>query len=397
MTHTGPAGRASLIDRYNLYNDKAPSNKWQENIANAQEKWYNTPELLCLQWIIDDGVASRGHRKNLFTPNVLQVGIGIYPIKRNTSQKIDRVTMFFAMNAPCSKCASFPKKINDQMCWSNFIAGQDSCDPDLIGSAGHNASHMTITSSPTNSGNPVTGPAIQPAKPPGPAPVSSVSGSANKPVPVSSAYGSANKPAPVSSSSGSANKPAPANSGSFTQPNTNKPLEFNSNTNVVVKKCPYDCFNRGKCVNGKCECNTGFTDYDCSKVVRPGVVVTGKACPYNCSNRGKCVEGKCQCNPGFTDYDCSKIDRSKVVVTKTCLNNCWSRGTCFDGKCQCQKGYSGEDCSKMITSAPNGSLISCPKNCSGRGSCVYGTCRCDSRYTGSACEWVYSRPSSSRW
>ena len=71
MSHTGPAGRRSLTDRYKLYNDAASSNSWLENIADAQESWYNTAELLCLQWIIDDGVSSRGHRNNFFSADAL--------------------------------------------------------------------------------------------------------------------------------------------------------------------------------------------------------------------------------------------------------------------------------------------------------------------------------------
>lgn len=96
MTHTGPHGRKSLQDRYNLYNDVASSNKWAENIADAQKNWFGSAELLCLQWIIDDGVPNRGHRTNFFAPDLKHVGIGIYPNYRDTRQKSDRVTMFYA-------------------------------------------------------------------------------------------------------------------------------------------------------------------------------------------------------------------------------------------------------------------------------------------------------------
>ena len=132
MSHTGPAGRNSLTDRYNLYNDAASSNSWLENIADAQQNWYNTPELLCLQWIIDDGVPSRGHRNNILTQDALQVGVGIFPFTTKSGMKADRVTMFHSKNAPCSKCSSFPKEVNDKMCWSNFAAGSNSCDPENL-------------------------------------------------------------------------------------------------------------------------------------------------------------------------------------------------------------------------------------------------------------------------
>lgn len=185
MSHTGPEGRKSLQDRYNLYNDVASSNRWSENIADAQKNWYNTPELLCLQWIIDDGVPNRGHRTNFFNPNTSQVGIGIFP-----KGKDDRVTMFYSQNAPCSKCSSFPKQVNDNMCWSNYAAGQDSCDPELI--------LKSPSTTPVTQPNPQ--PAVQPVPQPAPKPT----------------------------------KPA------VTQPTT------------VVKRCPYDCTNRGTCVDGVC-------------------------------------------------------------------------------------------------------------------------------------------------
>ena len=124
MTHTGPSGRVSMRDRDALYNDLSSgmSNSWSENIANAQANWYNTGELLILQWIIDDGTLDRGHRTNLFTRKQLQVGIGIYPGTSN-GQRVDRVTMVHVENAPCTRCSGFSKQVNDNMCWTNFAAG----------------------------------------------------------------------------------------------------------------------------------------------------------------------------------------------------------------------------------------------------------------------------------
>ena len=34
--------------------------------------------------------------------------------------------------------------------------------------------------------------------------------------------------------------------------------------------------------------------------------ITEKTCPNDCGGNGKCNNGKCECNPGFSGYDCSK-------------------------------------------------------------------------------------------
>ena len=39
-------------------------------------------------------------------------------------------------------------------------------------------------------------------------------------------------------------------------------------TTTIVKRCPYDCFNRGRCFSGVCHCNSPYTGSDCSLVRR---------------------------------------------------------------------------------------------------------------------------------
>uniref|UniRef100_A0AAY4D4E5 Uncharacterized protein n=1 Tax=Denticeps clupeoides TaxID=299321 RepID=A0AAY4D4E5_9TELE len=119
------------------------------------------------------------------------------------------------------------------------------------------------------------------------------------------------------------------------------------------KTCPDNCKNRGRCVNGQCVCNPGFTGTDCST----------STCPDNCNNQGRCINGKCVCEPGFSGPDCS---------TAECPNNCNNWGRCVNGKCVCDVGFSGPDCS----------LKSCPNNCSNRGRCVRGKCVCRRGFTG---------------
>ena len=34
--------------------------------------------------------------------------------------------------------------------------------------------------------------------------------------------------------------------------------------------------------------------------------INGETCPNDCSGNGRCVKGVCQCNAGYTAYDCSE-------------------------------------------------------------------------------------------
>lgn len=125
---------------------------------------------------------------------------------------------------------------------------------------------------------------------------------------------------------------------------------------VWISFSPNDCNDRGKCVNGKCVCDSGFTGDDCSE----------NSCPGNCNNRGRCVDGQCVCNDGFTGADCSE---------KACPNNCSNRGKCVNGKCVCDVGFAGPDCAAK----------GCPNNCNNNGRCVKGRCVCRRGFTGPDC------------
>ena len=77
----------------------------------------------------------------------------------------------------------------------------------------------------------------------------------------------------------------------------------------VSKECPESCNGNGKCENGKCICNPGFSGLSC-KIDNGGKGGNGnvsKECPESCNGNGKCENGKCICNPGFSGLSC-KID-----------------------------------------------------------------------------------------
>ncbi|NXV87030.1 TENA protein, partial [Calonectris borealis] len=84
--------------------------------------------------------------------------------------------------------------------------------------------------------------------------------------------------------------------------------------------------NRGRCVEGHCQCDNGFTGEDCSEL----------SCPNDCHRRGRCIDGRCVCHEGFMGEDCRE---------RSCPNDCNNAGRCIDGRCVCEDGYMGNDCS----------------------------------------------------
>jgi len=66
-------------------------------------------------------------------------------------------------------------------------------------------------------------------------------------------------------------------------------------------------------------------------------------CPDHCNFNGICVNGFCQCNTGFSGDSC-------VSQSVVCPNNCGGsiRGECVNGACVCTSKFSGNDCSTYI-------------------------------------------------
>jgi len=64
----------------------------------------------------------------------------------------------------------------------------------------------------------------------------------------------------------------------------------------------------------------------------------------NCFNGGACVEGDCECPTGFTGSDCG------TQITDECPNGCKNEGQCSNGTCDCTDGWSGSDCGNKLIS-----------------------------------------------
>ena len=94
------------------------------------------------------------------------------------------------------------------------------------------------------------------------------------------------------------------------------------------------------------------------------------ACVNDCMGRGSCHDGVCECQPGWTYFDCSIRAPTRAPIPKltdpnltqptaaVCRNVCCrllcGAGLCFNGTCQCRDGFCGGDCSQKCF----------PNNCS---------------------------------
>eukprot|EP00299_Pterocystis_sp_00344_P016449 c8259_g1_i1.p1 GENE.c8259_g1_i1~~c8259_g1_i1.p1 ORF type:complete len:583 (-),score=125.93 c8259_g1_i1:35-1783(-) len=138
--------------------------------------------------------------------------------------------------------------------------------------------------------------------------------------------------------------------------------------------CPQNCSGHGLCHNGKCHCNFGFKDDDCSTAFSP----CGGCMFGTCSEAVDDSNPKCICQPNYTGHHCSIYNSSADPCAA--LNFCHGHGTCVNGTCACSTGFQGSDCASV---APSG----CPKYCSGNGICNFTTnsCVCDATWTGADC------------
>jgi len=112
LDHTGQGG-SSMNKRLEEFGD------WQTTIGeNIFKTTKNTrdPEILVMEFIIDDGVKNRGHRANIMKKDFKKVGIGI-----GSDGKEDWVTMDFSGGFKCKKCGKITKEMRDNMGWTGPV------------------------------------------------------------------------------------------------------------------------------------------------------------------------------------------------------------------------------------------------------------------------------------
>jgi uncharacterized protein YkwD len=72
LSHQSADGRgpAARLDRMG---------RWQSLVAENISTGEEDPRMVVIQLLVDDGVPSRGHRRNLFNPDLHQAGAGVAP------------------------------------------------------------------------------------------------------------------------------------------------------------------------------------------------------------------------------------------------------------------------------------------------------------------------------
>lgn len=138
-------------------------------------------------------------------------------------------------------------------------------------------------------------------------------------------------------------------------------------------------------------CSASYSGADCSLSV----------CSPSCNNGGQCINGVCNCTSGWQDSSCST-----PVTPGVCPISC-GVGVCSPSSnfsCVCPSGSSGVQCQ----------ILSCPSDCSGlfchlqllicfiifhnagNGNCVFSsgvpTCNCSSQFTGPTCASAQCTP-----
>jgi hypothetical protein len=120
--------------------------------------------------------------------------------------------------------------------------------------------------------------------------------------------------------------------------------------------------NQGKCVEGSCECNPGWTGVNCDVDLCANV---------NC-NHGSCEEGMCQCDENYQGPYCDQIIDPCYEV------DCGNHGSCSGGVCICDPGWDGSDCTMED--------LCFNVDCSNHGDCVDGNCDCNANWSGANCD-----------
>lgn len=110
LDHTGKGG-SSMSNRLEEYGD------WETTIGENILKTINdtrTPEVIVMEWLIDDGVKNRGHRQNLLKKDFKVIGIGI---AHNAKDDQDWITVDLSGGFNCKKCSKLTAVNAKEMGW----------------------------------------------------------------------------------------------------------------------------------------------------------------------------------------------------------------------------------------------------------------------------------------
>lgn len=156
--------------------------------------------------------------------------------------------------------------------------------------------------------------------------------------------------------------------------------------------CNKECDLHGKCVNGRCQCQSGYRGEKCETVGCPGI-------GSDCSGHGVClsVNQQCSCYKGWKGDGCDIPD---CPGTPDCNNKGTCDGSVNPPRCaNCTNQTMGPACELAcihgVEYPPNSAIckcspcyqgLSCDIECSGYGSCNNSRCVCKGGRKGENCQ-----------
>ena len=127
-----------------------------------------------------------------------------------------------------------------------------------------------------------------------------------------------------------------------------------------------------------CDCEPGWTGYNCSRRQCVHVVERRLRAAWAVADEaaGRVRQGDLA-EAGSSSSSSNAVSSRTVHSTYSGRSGCGENGFCVNGTCFCDQGWSGSDCN----------VRACPNSCGGRGVCRDdGTCRCADGWGGAACE-----------
>uniref|UniRef100_A0A673L7D2 N-acetylglucosamine-1-phosphodiester alpha-N-acetylglucosaminidase-like n=2 Tax=Sinocyclocheilus rhinocerous TaxID=307959 RepID=A0A673L7D2_9TELE len=118
----------------------------------------------------------------------------------------------------------------------------------------------------------------------------------------------------------------------------------------------------------------------CPRAVSTVLCVHERLCqPEDCSGHGRCVEGQCVCQQGWSGPGCANL---------ICQTECGEHGICTENGCVCDAGWMGLNCSQVCAAGFYGDDCNQTCACTNGGSCdsVHGQCTCPAGFHGGFCE-----------
>ena len=169
-----------------------------------------------------------------------------------------------------------------------------------------------------------------------------------------------------------------------------------------VKICLFGCSARGRCVDGICECETGYSgpycnEYTCDESCTTCIGPSRNQC-LGCKSAFLVYEddnfyyGHCDSTLGYDSSNCLSVCKRCTKGPDSCTS-CHSNAVVKDGLCECSQthnmdAFSGECISKEIQDGCHPNCLSCldedPNYClscsEGTLECIPSRCYCQPNY-----------------